>query len=514
MTSITLVQARRTRRPAAVAVQVLLAISASAGCKKEPPKPVQVVGALLDGGRVKTVPGPGGAPLLLVQPLDAAAQARVDQVSTQPGAVQARETVERAKAYVLHRKDAADARQQKRAASPVFVVVGAPDEPLGTGVALQAAPDAEPTPFVDALWTGLPAADAAQDGALEQVLPGRLGKLALGLVVGRTLDRTPAGGFSSLQGGPWLLSDPVSAMVNGYDLLWQVLARKQSVSGKLDPQVSVEKATDALGVRCAAVMANRYVYRPADLPGLPHSAEERTAAVAAWVDARPPNRGPLWTGSQMVDVPGVAAGVLHALATDADMALAALDGALVKQFARTEADPAPTPNVAIHLKLLHAAFERLNAKDAPALPGIHSWMDAVSYALPEHKQAAVRALVTSTQARTASTAGNEGVEGGLNALTVLNEVLSGARFPDGAVAPAVMQAFPSVKWTDAAGVERPWVLNLNTALPWMWQQLPALHPEDAAGAAASIQKDPLTSPADVQKHLAGAALSAFQAATR
>ncbi|MBI5497144.1 MAG: hypothetical protein HY904_19170 [Deltaproteobacteria bacterium] len=484
----------------AVIAAAALAVGGAASCRKDgkglPRRGVVVLRAEAGEGAFATVKGTR-LPVARALTPDEGERAAVEEALASPSGKDAVLLLDRARDVVLHAgKESVGPAALATAGAPAAVVLGAPETPWARGLAVRDEKGGL-TAYPELAWTSLPAADTSQeDGALEQALPGRVARLALGMVIQRALDRTGPDARSTLTGYPWLTMDPLTALLEGFDLHAQVLARRQSVSGKLSATVTVENARSAVDLRAAAVVHRRYDWRPAEPTEPLRTPEARAEFLRAWATGKPPAKGTPWNGTQAVGVPGVVAAALLLAGDDPLVAGGVPPGEFFPPFYAGTLPAGFEPGrlggpVLFRLKLLKAALGRLNLADAPAYPGINHLLDAYAAEFPTERPAVQRALLQATQARTATMQGTQGVDGAAMAMRVTDEVLSGSRYPDGAVGVTVMVRLPQVAVPLPDGRTVALAFNLNGAMAWQLMLLPGLIAQDAERLQARLDKAPV-----------------------
>lgn len=486
-----------------LSVLALSALVVMAGCKKsgfgEP-------GSLLVVKHAGMARGPDGSGTTIVEkiPDDDPLAASVKSILAQQFAGDAWKVHQQVRAYVGAQKDAGT---KKLLEQPVVIVLGAPALALpATGLVWQHG-EGETTPLPDVLYASIPLAESNADtGALEQALAGAIGQLSMRVMLSRAWARVPAWQHGSLPAHPWVLTDPMSALVQGYGLHLETLARRFSRSGKLTESLSVD-ASDAPTARIAAVTTNRYAHQPPPPTDTLRTPDERLAFVRSWMKQAPPLKGTLWRGAQMVGIPGVVANVLNTITDDPVVSLAETPNTLLAPFLGGKV-PADFNVKSLHqsqpaeLRLLHAVWARLGDKDAPAHPGVNSLVEAFGAEFPELREAGIKALISGTYARTASTAAQNGVEGtGMIARTIA-DVLSGALYPDGAVGGAVMARIGELTF------------NLNAAMPWQLEAVPGLLKEDVERLLGRLEKRPITKLDELAGSISAEAYSALEAGSK
>lgn len=488
-----------------VSVPVLCALLGVAACRDAPsggPEKLHVLRPVTaPDGKPLSAPGPDGEswPVLEALPAGDPLVAVVADALDQQFAGEAAAVLRQVKTYVrtrLEPRGDADKRWLASAKTGSAVVLGAPEGLPRRGAFMRVEGDDKKAP--DLLWVPVPRADLdVASGTLEQALAGRIGRLSAWLMLDRSARRVAADGTSTVAGGPWLVSDPLTALVDGYGLHLETVARRVSRSGKLGPPGSVEQAKDDAAMRVAAIMGGRYAYRAPEPTGPLTTPQAIGEFLSGWATARPPSRGEPWRGSQMVSVPGVVANVLNTLADDPAVALEAPPAKFFAPFYGDEAPAADAlkklpPTQVVELKILHALHERLAQPDAPAMPGVHTLVDGFVLNFPAAREAALKALLAGTFARVADTRSVGALEAAGVALTVTNEVLAGSRFPDGAVGAPVLVRLPRVTVARAGQGEGPLVFNLNAAMPWQLALMPGMPRDMGLELHGRLEKTPLT----------------------
>ncbi|MEW5852279.1 MAG: hypothetical protein AB2A00_26045 [Myxococcota bacterium] len=506
-----------------VSCLVVFAVLGAVGCRKSAvgsPDTVLLLRPVTgEGGKVLLADAPGGGrwPVLQRAAPDDAVTVAAQEALDKQHAAESVAVLKQLKTYLrtrLGEGKGADKALVATAGGASAVVLGAPEGLPQRGAFLREGDDDKPAP--ELLWTPLPAADLdVPSGTLEQSLAGRIARLSMWLVLDRVVREVPAEWRATLVGSPWFVSDPVSALVEGYGLHVETVARRASRSGKLGPPGSVEGAKDDAAARVAAVMGGRYAYRAPEPPGALDTPQARGAFLDDWARQRPPQRGEVWRGSQMVCVAGVVANVLNALGDDPAVGLGVPASSFFAPFhggkVPEDLDPRKlSPTLVVELKILHALHERLGQPNPPPMPGIHTVVEAFTLAFPGEREAALRALMSGTFARTADTRSVGTLEAAGAALNVTQEVLSGGRFPDGAVGPAIMVRLPSVTVV-RGGVEVPLVFNLNAALPWELDLIPGMPRDYSAQLHARLEKMPLGSIDELAGKIPAEAYSALVA---